>query len=103
MDGFNDDVSAVTVGVFGLTIKAKFCVLLPAPLVAVKLMLKVPLVAGIPATVAVPLLLAVKETPPGRAPASVMVGVGNPVEFTVNVLALPTRNDAPAALVNAGG
>jgi hypothetical protein len=45
---------------------------------------------GVPASVAVPFLLSVNVTPPGSAPVSLRVGIGNPVVVTPNVPALPT-------------
>ena len=60
---------------------------------------------GVPASVAVPLLLSVKVTPLGRAPVLVMTilaPVGKPVVVTVNVPALPTVKVVLLALVMDG-
>ena len=49
-----------------------------------------------------PLPLSVNVTPPGRAPLSLTVGVGEPVVVTVNVPDAPVVNVVAAALVMAG-
>jgi hypothetical protein len=54
------------------------------PLVAVKVIGKLPLAEGVPDRTP-----ALKVTPVGRAPDSVMVGVGLPVAATVKVPAVP--------------
>ena len=59
-------------------------------------------VAGVPLSVAVPLWLSTKVTPPGSVPVSVRVGVGVPVVVTENVLGVPAVNVALLALVIAG-
>ena len=61
--------------------------------------------AGVPCSVAVPLLLAVKVTPLGNVPLSLsVVVVGSPaVVVTVKLPALPTVNVVPATLVMTGG
>src|ERR1043165_5905866 len=61
---------------------------------------------GVPASVAVPLLLLSNVTPPGSAPVSLMIidaPVGKPVVVTLNVPAVPTVNVTLFALVMAGG
>jgi hypothetical protein len=58
----------------------------PTPLLAVKVIGKVPLAVGVPASTPVP---GVKVTPPGRDPVSARVGVGDPVAVTVKVPAVP--------------
>ena len=55
-----------------------------------------------PLSVAVPLPLSTKVTPPGRAPVSLRAADGEPVLVTVNVPALPTVKVVLAALVMAG-
>src|ERR1019366_8697060 len=57
--------------------------------------------AGVPDSVAIPLLLAVNVTPAGRVPACVSVGVGEPAVVTVKLNALPAVADAEFALVMA--
>src|SRR6516225_7198197 len=51
---------------------------------------------------AVPSPLSVKETPPGKAPDSVIVGVGGPVVVTVKFIAVVVVAVAEDALVIAG-
>ena len=58
--------------------------------------------AGVPLSVAVPLPLSTNVMPPGSAPVSLRVGVGNPVVVTVNVPAVPTVKVVLLALVMAG-
>src|SRR5205085_3092761 len=62
-----------------------------------------PVTAGVPLNVAVPFGSALRESPAGRAPISLMAGAGNPDAVIVNIPALPAMNDAPAALVIRGG
>jgi hypothetical protein len=52
--------------------------------------------------VAVPLLLSEKDTPLGKAPVSLKVGVSEPPVVMVNELALPAVTVAVAALVMVG-
>ena len=86
-----------------MTVRVKFCVGLPALLVAVNVRLKVPATVGVPPSVAVPFPLSVKVTPLGRAPDSLRVGVGKPpVVVTLNDSAVPTVNVLLFALVNVG-
>src|SRR5437763_16399484 len=59
-------------------------------------MLKTPGDAGVPPSTCVVML---KVTPPGSAPLSENVGTGNPVDVTVKLPALPTRNAVAFALV----
>ena len=56
-----------------------------------------------PVIVAVPFELGTKFTPVGKAPISLSVAVGLPVEVTVNVPVDPTVNVALFKLVIAGG
>src|ERR1019366_7555019 len=57
--------------------------------------------AGVPDSVAVPLLLAVNVMPEGRVPACVSVGVGGPAVVTVKLTAVPAVAAPVAALVMA--
>src|SRR5882762_7810079 len=66
-------------------------------------MANVPGAVGVPLSVPVPLPLLRNVTPAGKAPLSVMLGVGDPLVFTVNVPAAPTWNVAAFALVITGG
>src|SRR5262249_25346289 len=97
----------VMIGVDGLsTVSVKLCVADPMMLAAVIVSGYVPLVpvAGVPASVAVPLPLSVNVTPDGRMPpASSSVGAGVPAVSTVNVPGVPTTNVAAFALVKVGG
>src|SRR4051794_6466184 len=76
----------------------------PAGLVAVIVSGKEPPVLGVPARVAVPSPLSVKETPAGRAPVLVrVVDVGKPgVVVTVKLPALHAVNVTWSKLVIAG-
>jgi hypothetical protein len=65
-------------------------------------MANVPDAVGVPLSVPVPLPLLRNVTPAGKAPLSVMLGVGNPLVVTLNVPATPTWKVAAFALVNAG-
>jgi len=58
--------------------------------------------AGVPLSVPVPFPLSPKVTPLGSEPVSVREGVGVPVVVTENVLAVPTVNVVPPALVMTG-
>ena len=69
---------------------------LPMPLVAVKVMGKVPAWVGVPVS-----LPPVKLTPVGRVPDSVMVGVGVPLAVGVKLLAAPSVKLALSAEVMA--
>ena len=73
-------------------------------MLAVKVRGYVPTVpdAGVPLRVAVPFPLFVKVTPLGKAPDSVMDGVGDPVVVTVKLPAAPTVNVVLLALVIVG-
>jgi len=86
------------------TVNVKFCVaLVPTPLLAVNVMgyaLPVP-AAGVPLSVPVP-GEALKVTPAGSVPDSVIVGVGVPTAVTVNVPDVPTVKVVLVALVNPG-
>src|SRR6202035_4003559 len=70
----------------------------PTPLWAVKVIGKEPLTVGVPESTPPE-----KVTPAGRAPDSVMVGVGLPVAVTVNVPAEPFVKAAPLAEVMEAG
>src|SRR5260370_31450118 len=66
-------------------------------------MANVPVAVGVPLSVPVPLPLLRNVTPAGKGPLSVMLGVGDPLVFTVNVPATPTWKVAAFALVIVGG
>src|SRR5258707_5686633 len=92
------------VGAAGLTVSVKFCSPFGlTPFCAVNVMTNVPVAVGVPLSVPVPLPLLRNVTPAGKAPLSVMLGVGDPLVFTVNVPAAPTWNVAAFALVIVGG
>src|SRR5258708_35355203 len=55
-------------------------------------MANVPDAVGVPLSVPVPLPLLRNVTPGGKVPLSVMLGVGDPLVFTLNVPAAPTWN-----------
>ena len=61
-----------------------------------------PLTPADPASVAVPLPLSTNVTPPGRAPALVSAGAGDPVVVTLKVPALPAVKVVVVAEVMAG-
>src|SRR6266436_5177956 len=85
------------------TVSVKLCVAFGlTPFCAVNVMANVPEAVGVPLSVPVPLPLSRKVTPAGKAPLSVMLGVGNPVVVTLNVPAVPTWRVAAFALVIAG-
>jgi hypothetical protein len=67
------------------------------PFDAVNVMGNVPLALGVPLK-----MPALNVTPPGSAPDSVILGVGNPVAVTVNEAAAPSVNVVLLALVMAG-
>src|SRR5713226_572773 len=92
-----------TDGSAGATVSTKFCAAFGVtPFCAVNVMANVPEAVGVPLSVPVPLPLSRKVTPAGKAPLSVMLGVGNPVVVTLNVPATPTWNVAAFTLVIAG-
>src|SRR5260370_32314520 len=62
-------------------------------------MTNVPVAVGVPLSVPVPLPLSRNVTPAGKAPLSVILGVGDPVAVTLNVPAAPAWNVAAFALV----
>lgn len=72
------------------------------PFLAVMVSEKSPGWVGVPAIVAVPLPLAWKVSPTGRAPCSLTVGVGVPVAVTAKLLAVPVAKVAVALLVTTG-
>src|SRR5664280_88520 len=80
--------------------KSKVCVVVPMLLVAVMVTTEKLKVVGVPEMVAVPLVLALKVNPLGRAPVSASVAVGEPVVVTVKVEAFPTVSEVEAELVN---
>src|SRR5258707_2805417 len=61
-------------------------------------MANVPDAVGVPLSVPVPLPLSRNVTPAGKAPLSVILGVGDPVAVTLNVPAAPTWNEADLKL-----
>ena len=80
------------------TVRVKCCTALgTAPLAAVKVMGKMPPAVGVPLSEP-----ALKVTPAGRAPDSLMVGVGVPVAVGVKVPAVPTEKVVAAADVITG-
>jgi len=81
-------------------VMVKACVTEPLALVAVRVRMEVPAVVGVPEMVAVPLVLALKVNPAGRAPVSASVAVGEPVVVTVKFKAFPTVSEVEAELVN---
>src|SRR6266436_1111818 len=86
------------------TVSVKFCVAFGVtPFCAVNVMANVPDAVGVPLSVPVPLPLSRNVTPLGKAPLSVMLGVGDPVVVTVNVPAAPAWNVTAFALVIVGG
>ena len=62
----------------------------------------VPVAVGVPDSRAVPLPLSTKVSPAGRAPVSVIAGVGEPVVVTAKAPAVPRVKSAAAALVMVG-
>ncbi len=86
-----------------LTVNVKACVALePTPLLAVMVMGNVPWDEAVPLSVAVPLPLSTKVTPPGSAPVSARAGFGKPVEVTVKLPRALTEKEVAVALVIAG-
>jgi hypothetical protein len=85
------------------TVSVKFRVAFGfTPFCAVNVMLNVPAVAGVPLSLPVPSPLSWNVTPLGKAPLSVMLGVGDPVVVTVKEPATPTWNVVEFALVIVG-
>jgi len=80
----------------------KFWVAVPTEFFAVIVMVTIPVLAGVPEIVAVPLPLLTKVTPPGRAPVSDSVGAGAPLVVTVNVNLCPCLTKVVAELVILG-
>src|SRR5712691_6588459 len=99
-------LGAVTVTVAcvpALTVNTKLCDAFGVmPFAAVSESGNVPALPGVPASVAVPLPLSVKLTPPGKVPVLLRTGVGVPVANTVKEPGAPTLNVAVLALVIAG-
>jgi hypothetical protein len=82
------------------TVNEKLCVaLLPTPLLAVKVIGKLPLTVGVPLSRPVP---GVNVTPAGSGPLWLNVGTGKPVAVTANDPAVFTTMDVLFALVIAG-
>src|SRR5260370_809302 len=82
------------------TVSVKLCVAFGlTPFCAVNVMTNVPVAVGVPLSVPVPLPLSRNVTPAGKAPLSVMIGVGIPVVVTVNVPKAPAWNVVEFALV----
>src|SRR5580704_15221622 len=73
-----------------------------SPLEAVKVTGNLPVVAGFPDSVPVPLPLSVNVTPDGSVPDSAIDGVGVPTEVTVNVEEVNVGKLALAAEVMTG-
>src|SRR5260370_110363 len=86
------------------TVSVKLCVAFGlTPFCAVNVMANVPDAVGVPLSVPVPLPLSRHVTPAGKGPLSVMLGVGNPVLFTVNVPKAPTWTQVAFVPVIVGG
>jgi hypothetical protein len=83
------------------TVKLKDWLAVPLEFLAVNVRGYTPLAVapGVPASVAVPLALAVKVRPEGSVPVCDSVGVGEPVVVTVKLKALPPVATAELALV----
>jgi hypothetical protein len=80
------------------TVSVKFCTALgEMPFDAVNVMGNVPMAVGVPLRTP-----ALKVTPAGSAPDSVIVGAGNPPAVTVNELNTPSTNVVLFALVMTG-
>jgi hypothetical protein len=84
------------------TVREKLWVAVPTLFVAEMVRGNSPPAVGAPEMVAVPLLLLVNATPPGRVPVSVSEGTGVPDVVTVKLNATPTVADALDALVITG-
>jgi hypothetical protein len=84
------------------TVRVKFCGVVVTALVAEKTIGNVPATLGVPESVPVPLWLSTNVTLAGSAPASAMLGVGNPVVVTVKEFGTPYAKVALLALVKAG-
>ena len=95
------ELALETVGAWS-TVSVKLWVTVPTMLVAVMVSGNGPAAAGVPARVAVPLPVASKVTPAGRAPVSVRVGAGVPVAVTGKLKAVPRVTVSELALVMAG-
>src|SRR5258707_11453879 len=100
---WNEAEFALVIAGASFTVSVKFCIAFGlTPFCAVNVMTNVPVAVGVPLSVPVPLPLSRNVTPAGKAPLSVMLGVGNPVAVTLNVPAAPTWNEVEFALVIAG-
>ena len=75
---------------------------LPTELVAVSWNVVLPLLVGVPPSVAVPSPLSTRVIPAGSAPCTVIDGPGNPVVVTVKEPGSPTSNVAEPSLVMRG-
>src|SRR5260370_409284 len=99
------NVTAVALVIVGgwPTVSVKLCVAFGVtPFCAVNVMANVPDAVGVPLSVPVPLPLLRNVTPAGKAPLSVMLGVGDPVVLTLNVPKPPSWTDVEFALVIPG-
>jgi hypothetical protein len=83
------------------TVNVKAWLAVPVEFLAVRVMGKTPVTVGVPASVAVPLVPAVKVIPPGSVPVWVRVGVGVPLVVTAKLNAVPLTAVAVEALVMA--
>jgi hypothetical protein len=97
-------VMACAVAAAGLTVIVRVCTAVPGgmALAAVRVIVYVPGVVGVPAMVAVPLPLSVKVRPVGEV-VQLKLGAGYPVVVTGKVPAVPAVKVAVSALVKAGG
>src|SRR5258706_14927736 len=98
-------LSALVIAATWLTCRVKLCVSSGVwPLLALMDSGYVPAVptSGVPARVAVPLLLSTKVTPLGSEPVSLMVIGVEPVVVTLKVPALPAAKVGGLALVTGG-
>src|SRR5258707_11892208 len=100
---WNEAAFALVIAGACLTVTVQLCVAFEiTPFCSFYVMTNVPVAVGVPLSVPVPLPLLRNVTPAGKAPLSVMLGVGDPLVFTVNVPAAPTWNEVEFALVIAG-
>jgi hypothetical protein len=93
------DAALVNVGA-SWTVRVKLWVAVPAALVAVNVIGKVPPVPAVGVPLSTP-VMGLKVTPLGSAPVSFSVGAGNPVAVTVKLADCPTVNvvDEPLVIV----
>jgi hypothetical protein len=95
-------LEGVTVTPDPATDNVNVCVVVPAPLVAVRINPNVPDVVGVPLMVPVLLPLFVNPIPLGRFPVSETLGGGKPVVATVKELAVFNAKLTLPRLVKAG-